>query len=108
MSQVSITNLSFRTTPDDLYRAFSPFGELTECRLVINERQESKGYGFISYKSSYCASQAIAAMNGFKMDGCNIVVSLSHSRKGEKNTNPNQLDDAPRDGDSRPMYNRRN
>lgn len=78
MTQVALVNLHFRTSIDDIYRAFSPFGEITECRLMVNDRQESKGFAFVTYKNHMDATAAINNMNGFKMDGNNIVVSLSY------------------------------
>ena len=87
MSQeIAITNLNHRTTVDDIYRAFSKFGELASCRLLLNDRNESKGYAFISYNLSRQALEAINEMNGFHMDGNVISVawsSKSHNRNYE-------------------------
>ena len=75
--EIAITNLSFRTKVDDIYDVFSQFGEMTQCRLMINERNESKGYAFIAYKSHQASIQAIQSMNDFHIDGHSIKVSWS-------------------------------
>ena len=77
--ELSITGLSFRTTIDDVYRAFSLFGELTDCRLLLNERLESRGFGFISYRRREDAENAIKFMNGHNFDGYQINVQDAKS-----------------------------
>ena len=101
MSEVAITGLNFRTTVDDIYRAFSPFGELTSCRIILNERQESKGYGFVCYKNDWCAIAAIQAMNGFNMDGHQISVTRAKGR------NENQQNEKRNLFNQSPQYSRR-
>ncbi|OHT11842.1 hypothetical protein TRFO_18518 [Tritrichomonas foetus] len=84
MSQeIAITNLNFRTSIDDIYQAFSKFGELTSCRLQLNDRNESKGYAFISYRRNREATEAINEMNGFHMDGREIRVAWSVSSQSK-------------------------
>lgn len=80
MNSIAITNLNFRTTVDDIYYAFSKFGEITECRLILSERNESKGFAFITYKRAHDANAALDQMNGFKIDGREIKVGRPKSR----------------------------
>lgn len=75
--QLAITNLNFRTTIDDLFHLFKQYGELDECRLIINERNESKGYAFISYKRSRDAQEAIKDLNHFRLEGREINVNYA-------------------------------
>ena len=89
-SEIAITNLNFRTSIDDIYRAFSQFGELVSCRLMINERLESKGYGFIAYNLEKNAIEAISQMNGFKMDGHILIVTWAKGRIDGINKLPHQ------------------
>lgn len=85
MSQeIAITNLNFRTTVDDIYQAFSKFGKLNSCRLLLNDRNESKGYAFITYSLTREAQEAIHSMNGFHMDGREIRVDWSSSKSISK------------------------
>ena len=79
--EIAITNLNFRTSIDDIYRAFHRYGDMTECRMVLNERLESKGYAFVSYKLDRSANEAINEMNEFMMDGPRIIVTWSKGRE---------------------------
>ena len=78
---ISITNLNFRTSIDDIYRAFSRFGTITECRMLLNDRGESKGYAFLGFAENRDATQAIETMNGFHMDGRAIKVGWSTAER---------------------------
>lgn len=64
-SQLFVSRLSFYTTHKDLKRLFSPFGEITEARLVVDPRtQRPKGFGFVTFESDVDAQNALKAMNG--------------------------------------------
>jgi RNA recognition motif-containing protein len=80
---IAVTNLNFRTSVDDLFRAFSPFGEMNECRIVLNDRNESKGYAFVGYDRNRDAIEAIQSMNGFHIDGRSIRVGWAANARAE-------------------------
>lgn len=80
---IAITNLNFRTSVEDIFRAFSQFGDMSECRLILNERNESKGYAFVGYKRYRDATTAIHAMNGFHIDGREIKVDWASAARAE-------------------------
>ncbi|KAG2673540.1 hypothetical protein I3843_13G084600 [Carya illinoinensis] len=62
--------LSFFTTNEKLKALFSPFGEVTEARLVKDPRtQRPKGFGFVTFDSEVEAQNALKAMNGKLMGG---------------------------------------
>lgn len=75
--EIAITDLCFRTKVDDIYEAFRKFGEISDCHIVLNERNESCGYGFITYKSHRDAVAAINNMDNFCMDGRLIRVAFA-------------------------------
>ena len=85
--EIAVTNLSFRTTIDDIYQVFSKFGDLEACRLQLNERGESKGYAFLKYKRSRAGNDAINAMNRTRIDGREIFVAWSTSSVAAKSEN---------------------
>ncbi|KAL5716635.1 hypothetical protein ACHQM5_009772 [Ranunculus cassubicifolius] len=64
-SQLFISRLSFYTTDQQLKTLFSPFGELTQARLVKDPiTQRPKGFAFVTYKTDDQAQKAIDALNG--------------------------------------------
>ncbi|XP_057472957.1 uncharacterized protein LOC130761470 isoform X3 [Actinidia eriantha] len=64
-TQLFVSRLSFYTTNEELKRLFSPFGVVTEARLVKDPRtQRPKGFGFVTYESEVEAQSALKAMDG--------------------------------------------
>lgn len=63
---------------DTLISMFSPFGEIVMAK-VIKDRDTglSKGYGFVKYSDVQQANNAIAAMNGHRLDGRSIAVRVA-------------------------------
>ncbi|KAL0403051.1 UNVERIFIED_CONTAM: Splicing factor-like protein 1 [Sesamum radiatum] len=63
---------------DGLISLFSPFGEIVMAK-VIKDRVSglSKGYGFVKYADVQQANNAIASMNGHRLDGRTIAVRVA-------------------------------
>ena len=79
--EICISGLHFRTSVEDIFRAFSMFGDLLDCRLLINDRLESKKVAFAVYANESDAKRAIEFMNGYNIDGRQILVEASRFRK---------------------------
>lgn len=61
---IFVGDLSQEIESQQLRDAFSPFGEITDCRVVRDPHtMKSKGYGFVSYLKKQDAECAIANMN---------------------------------------------
>ncbi|KAK3034403.1 hypothetical protein RJ639_033674 [Escallonia herrerae] len=61
-----------------LRELFSPFGKITEARLIKDRKTSlSKGYGFVKFESSVDAAEAIMRMNGYQMDGKMLAVRVA-------------------------------
>lgn len=63
---------------DGLIRLFSPFGDIVMAK-VIKDRITglSKGYGFVKYSDVQMANNAIASMNGYRLEGRTIAVRVA-------------------------------
>ncbi|CAL8113437.1 unnamed protein product [Orchesella dallaii] len=63
---IFVGDLATETTEDDLIKSFSPFGIISDCRVVRDlHTSKSKNYGFISFVSRDSAELAINQMNGY-------------------------------------------
>ncbi|PWA70707.1 RNA-binding (RRM/RBD/RNP motifs) family protein [Artemisia annua] len=84
-SQLFISRLSFYTTNNELKRLFSPFGQITEARLVVDPRtQRPKGFGFVTFESDVDAQNALKAMNGKIVNGGLIFVEFAKTKTPEE------------------------
>ncbi|KAM7531081.1 hypothetical protein LguiB_034491 [Lonicera macranthoides] len=81
--EIDDTNLYIGYLPptledDALIRLFAPFGDIVMAK-VIKDRVTglSKGYGFVKYSDIAQANQAIASMNGYRLEGRVIAVRVA-------------------------------
>lgn len=74
--------LAWGTTDDTLMDAFTPFGEVTEAKVITDrETGRSRGFGFVTFADSTEASAARDEMDGASLDGRTIKVDVAQERK---------------------------
>ncbi|XP_061974718.1 organelle RRM domain-containing protein 1, chloroplastic-like [Populus nigra] len=76
--QLFVSRLSSYTTNHELKRLFSPFGAVSEARLVVESKTlRPKGFGFVTFESEADAHKALKAMNGRIVNGRLIFVEVA-------------------------------
>jgi RNA recognition motif-containing protein len=77
--ELSVKRLAYRTSADDLRRAFGKFGDVLNAR-IIEENGRSKGMGTVTFRDREAAVNAERQMNGYSLDGFSINVSMVERR----------------------------
>lgn len=78
--QVYVGNLSYQVSEQDLKDYFGKYGAIDQVRIVRNYGSgRSKGFGFVTYRSTNEAKNALAA-HGEKYQGRTIVVRIAKPR----------------------------
>ncbi|MFL5328788.1 MAG: RNA recognition motif domain-containing protein [Gemmataceae bacterium] len=76
---IYVGNLSFETTDADLETAFAQFGPVTRAQVAMDRGTgRSRGFGFV--EMSQGGDEAIAEMNGTKMNGRTLVINEAKAR----------------------------
>ena len=79
---IYVGNLSWNLKDQDLANLFTPFGEVTSAKIVMDKfTQRSKGFGFVEMKDDSQAQAAISQLNGSEVDGRNLVVNESRPKE---------------------------
>jgi len=65
-----IKNLEDEITEDRLKKEFSQFGAIKSARIMVDEKGNSRGFGFVCYSTPEEAQRAIAEMNTRILQGC--------------------------------------
>ena len=79
-----VRNLSFSTTTVNLTKVFSPIDGFRKATVKMkNDLKKpsatlSMGFGFVEFKTKAQAHAAMAAMNGYTLDGHQLLVKASH------------------------------
>jgi len=82
-TKLFVGGLGSSMTAADLRTFFSRFGELVDAVVVPNRSTgQSRGFGFVSYRSAAAADAAIKEMNGIELDGHPLRVNRAETRPG--------------------------
>jgi len=78
-----VKNLDDTITDDALRKAFEEFGTITSAKVMRDEKEGSKGFGFVCFNSADEATKAVTEMNGKILDKKPLYVALAQ-RKEER------------------------
>lgn len=76
-----VKNLEDDVDDDKLRAEFEPFGTITSCKVMHDEKGTSKGFGFVCFSSPEEASKAVAEMNNKMIGSKPLYVSLAQRRE---------------------------
>jgi len=76
-----IKNLADDFDDDKLRAEFEPFGAITSCKVMRDEKGTSKGFGFVCFSSPDEATKAVAEMNNKMIGSKPLYVSLAQRRE---------------------------
>lgn len=81
-NKLYVGNIAYEVDRDMLHEAFSPYGTITDCTIIIDrETGRSKGFGFVEMSSDAEAQAALDAMDGVALEGRELRVSEARPRE---------------------------
>lgn len=83
---IYIKNLAKNITQKELYDTFEAFGTILSSKIAVDEKGNSKGFGYVHFETEDAASRAIEAINGMSIFGQLVYVGYfipRNSRKSE-------------------------
>lgn len=80
-SRLFVGSLSWDTTEEALNNLFSQCGEVTDV-VILSDRNtgRSRGFGFVTFSDRKDGTRAIEQLDGWELDGRNIVVRVATGR----------------------------
>ena len=83
---IYVSNLSFNVQDEDLKEFFTPYGEVSSAKVIIDKfTNTSKGFGFVEMPDTAAAQKAISELNGGMVEG--RAVRIMEARPREERTN---------------------
>ncbi|KIK57761.1 hypothetical protein GYMLUDRAFT_172381 [Collybiopsis luxurians FD-317 M1] len=76
-----VKNLEDDVDDEKLRAEFEPFGTITSCKVMRDEKGTSKGFGFVCFSSPDEATKAVAEMNNKMIGSKPLYVSLAQRRE---------------------------
>merc|ERR1711990_1206172 len=103
---LGVFNLGRRTTEDEFRRIFERYGKIESCTLVYDQkRDESRGFGFVTYEDIEDAIDAKKDATGLDINGHQIRIDYSITKRAHSPTPGVYIGSKGRDGrkgDGRP------
>jgi len=87
VGNIFIKNLAGNVDNKGLYDTFSVFGNILSCKVAMNEKGESKGYGYVHYETAEAAEYAISKFNGNFIE--DLPVTVTHFLPSNRRANTN-------------------
>jgi RNA recognition motif-containing protein len=76
-----VSNLSFHTTDESLKNLFSPFGNVTSAKVIMDrESGQSRGFGFVEMDVVAEAQTAMKSLNNKEIEGRAMSVSVAKEK----------------------------
>ncbi|KAJ9054361.1 Protein phosphatase PP2A regulatory subunit B [Entomophthora muscae] len=83
-ANVYIKNLEPEITEERVSAAFSAFGTITSCKIMVDEKNKSRGFGFVSYSSPIEANKAVAEMNNAVLATKPLYVNFAQRKEDRR------------------------
>jgi len=78
-SNVFVKNLVPDINNKRLEAAFCAYGQILSCKVATDERGNSKGFGFVQFKTENAAWKAIKDLNGLRINDKELYVCIKKS-----------------------------
>lgn len=71
-----VRNFPFRTTKDQLFELFKPYGKVEDVRIA-----DRKGYGFVDFRTPEEAKSALDGLNGKEFGGRPLTIEYMKNKE---------------------------
>ncbi len=76
MTNIFVGNLSFQTTQEDLFAAFSTYGNVERVSIITDrDTGQARGFAFVEMADAAAAQNAISQLNGAELNGRTMNVN---------------------------------
>jgi len=79
-TNIYVKNLDPSVTKEQFEQMFAAHGKVTSSAVMTNEKDESRGFGFVNYENSEEAATAVEKLNGTTVNGKQIYVGRAQKR----------------------------
>jgi len=82
-----VGNLPYSMRNEELYKLFAEFGEIADVVVMLepDNKERSRGFGFVTMKDKQEADKAVEAVNGKEVLGRELVCNIAKPRSPKFN-----------------------
>jgi len=78
---IFIKNLDTSIDHKTLHDTFAQFGQILSCKIELDDKQQSKGYGYIQFATQDAAEKSMQMVNGMMLNGKKVFVGPFVTKK---------------------------
>ena len=91
---IYVSNLSFNIQDEELKQLFTPFGEVSSAKVIMDKvSNRSRGFGFIEMSDDAASQKAIAELDGSTVDNRTIKVNEARAKESSNSRPARAFDD---------------
>lgn len=79
-----VKNLDDQIDDEKLRESFKEFGEITSCKVMRDENDRSKGFGFVCFTKAEDATRAVTEMNNHHVGSKPLYVALAQRKEDRR------------------------
>lgn len=81
---IFVSNLGFNVRDEDLREFFTPYGEVSSARIIMDrETNRSRGFGFVEMSDDTAARKAIAELDQAAVEGRTLKVMEAQPKENK-------------------------
>jgi len=85
---IYVSNLGFNTRDEDLKALFTPYGEVTSAKIIMDKMtNQSRGFGFVEMSDDEASKKAIAELDGTTAENRTIKVTEARPKEDRPRSN---------------------
>jgi len=87
---IYVSNLSFNVQDEDLREFFTPYGEVTSAKVIMDKMtNQSRGFGFVEMSDDTAARKAITELDQATVEGRTVKVAEAKPKEDRPRNNFN-------------------
>ncbi len=85
---IYVSNLGFNVQDEDLKQFFTPYGEVTSAKIIMDKMtNQSRGFGFVEMSDDDASKKAITELDGATVEGRTIKVMEARPKEDRPRNN---------------------
>jgi len=85
---IYVSNLGFNVQDEDLKALFTPYGEVTSAKIIMDKMtNQSRGFGFVEMSDDEASKKAITELDGTSADNRTIKVTEARPKEDRPRNN---------------------
>ncbi|XP_057831145.1 uncharacterized protein LOC131041912 isoform X2 [Cryptomeria japonica] len=80
-SNIYVKNIDDKVDDEELLKLFGQYGTITSSKIMLDDKGQSRGFGFVCFSTPEEANKAIAELSGYMMHSKPLYVAIAQRKE---------------------------